>query len=37
VENLEDAIAFLLNDQVQPSPPSSPGVSQVFFFSTSIR
>ncbi|CAF1541195.1 unnamed protein product [Adineta ricciae] len=29
VENLEDAIAFLLNDQVQPSPPpSSPGVSQ---------
>ncbi|UJR26034.1 hypothetical protein I4U23_007380 [Adineta vaga] len=28
VENLEDAIAFLLNDQTQPSPPSSPGVSQ---------
>ncbi|CAF5118507.1 unnamed protein product, partial [Rotaria sp. Silwood1] len=28
VENLEDAIAFLLNDQLQPSPPSSPGVSQ---------
>lgn len=28
VGNLEDAIAFLLNDQIQPSPPSSPGVSQ---------
>ncbi|CAF0769406.1 unnamed protein product [Didymodactylos carnosus] len=28
VDNLEDAIAFLLNDTQHPSPPSSPGVSQ---------
>ncbi|CAF1003311.1 unnamed protein product [Didymodactylos carnosus] len=28
VDNLEDAIAFLLNDAQHPSPPSSPGVSQ---------
>ncbi|CAM2709366.1 unnamed protein product [Rotaria socialis] len=28
VENLEDAIGLLLNDQIQPSPPSSPGLSQ---------
>ncbi|CAF1328602.1 unnamed protein product [Adineta steineri] len=28
VENVEDAVVYLLNGQIQPSPPSSPGVSQ---------